>query len=81
MLEREHAEAAEEGHRLWSAIDPAGGSVGWLWVKPIDLTPSRGAFLHQITVARTSRRQGYGRAILAALEEVLARHGVDELRP
>jgi ribosomal protein S18 acetylase RimI-like enzyme len=36
--------------------------------------------LEQITVAKSFRRRGYGRAMLAALEELLAGTGVDELR-
>jgi ribosomal protein S18 acetylase RimI-like enzyme len=80
VLDREFAEAVEQGHQLWAAKDPAGRSVGWLWVTPLDDAASRSAFLKQITVAEPSRRQGYGKAMLAALEEVLARDGIDELR-
>jgi ribosomal protein S18 acetylase RimI-like enzyme len=80
VLEREYAEGVEEGHQLWSAVDGTGRSVGWLWVKPLGNASSRVAFLEQITVAQTARRQGYGRAMLAALEELLARDGIDELR-
>jgi ribosomal protein S18 acetylase RimI-like enzyme len=56
-----------------------GRSVGWLGVKPTDDAQSRSAFLYQITVAAIHRRQGYGRAMLAALEETLARDGIEEL--
>jgi ribosomal protein S18 acetylase RimI-like enzyme len=80
LLEREYAEGIEEGHQLWSAIDGTGRSVGWLWVKPLGDPSSRVAFLEQITVAQTARRQGHGRAMLAALEVLLARGGIDELR-
>jgi len=75
-LERELAEAAEEGHDVWSAADEDGATVGWLWVRP---SGPRSAFLYQITVAESCRRLGYGRAMLAALEEWLAREGVDEV--
>ena len=37
-------------------------------------------FLEQITVAASCRRRGYGRAMLEALEELLAADGVEELR-
>jgi ribosomal protein S18 acetylase RimI-like enzyme len=80
VLEREYAEAVEQGDRLWSAVDRAGRSVGWLWVKPIGDASSRVAFLEQITVAEANRRQGYGRAMLAALQQQLIADGIDELR-
>jgi ribosomal protein S18 acetylase RimI-like enzyme len=80
VLAREYAEGVEEAHQLWSAIDGTGRSVGWLWVKPLGDASLRVAFLEQITVAQTARRQGYGRAMLAALEELLARGGIEELR-
>jgi ribosomal protein S18 acetylase RimI-like enzyme len=75
-LERELAEAAAEGQDLWSAVDDDGATVGWLWVRP---SGPRSAFLYQITVAEPRRRLGYGRAMLAALEERLAREGVEEI--
>jgi ribosomal protein S18 acetylase RimI-like enzyme len=74
-LERELAEAAVAGERLWSAVRADGVMVGWLWVRPRD----GGAFLYQITVAEAFRRQGYGRAMLAALEATLAGEGTNEL--
>jgi ribosomal protein S18 acetylase RimI-like enzyme len=79
VLERELGDAADRGHRLWSAIEPDGRSVGWLWVKPGDDAKARGAFLYQITVAARRRRRGYGRAMLTALEDELARGGVEVL--
>ncbi|HEV8250034.1 MAG TPA: GNAT family N-acetyltransferase [Gaiellaceae bacterium] len=75
VIERELAEAR---HWVWSARNAEGATVGWLWVKPGD--GPRSAFLYQITVADSFRRMGYGRAMLAALEERLARDGIDELR-
>jgi ribosomal protein S18 acetylase RimI-like enzyme len=78
VLERELAEAARQGHALWSAVTADGVAVGWLWVRPSG-TRARSAFLYQITVAKSFRRRGYGRAMLAALEERLVRDGVDEL--
>ena len=76
-LERDYAEGVERGDRLWSAVDPSGRTVGWLWVTPLEAGV---AFLEQITVAEAVRRQGFGRAMLAALEELLALDGIEELR-
>ncbi len=78
VLEGELAEAGEQDHGVWSAIRADGVAVGWLWVRPSD-TRSRSAFLYQITVAESFRGMGYGRAMLAALEERLVRDGIDEL--
>jgi ribosomal protein S18 acetylase RimI-like enzyme len=80
VLNREFAEGAEQGHQLWSASDSGGSCVGWLWVTPVDDASPGIVFLEQITVAKNFRRLEYGRAMLAALEELLAGAGVDELR-
>jgi ribosomal protein S18 acetylase RimI-like enzyme len=77
-LERELDEAAQRAHAVWSAVGPDGVTVGWLWVQP-SRQRSRSAFLYQITVAAPFRGRGYGRAMLAALEERLVRDGIDEL--
>jgi ribosomal protein S18 acetylase RimI-like enzyme len=53
--------------------------VGWLWVTPVDDASPGSVFLEQITVAKAFRRRGYGRAMLAVLEDLLAGSGVDEL--
>jgi ribosomal protein S18 acetylase RimI-like enzyme len=78
-LERELDDAGEQGHDLWPAVRADGVAVGWLWVRP-DGERSGSAFLYQITVAGSLRRMGYGRAMLAALEERLLGDGIDELR-
>jgi ribosomal protein S18 acetylase RimI-like enzyme len=77
VLERDYADGLARGDRLWAALDRAGRSVGWLWVKPLE---DGAVFLEQITVAEALRRRGHGRAMLAALEGLLAREGVGELR-
>jgi ribosomal protein S18 acetylase RimI-like enzyme len=76
----EHEAAIVERQRLLTAITPDGRSVGWLWIKLAPPTPrTTRAFLCQLTVTRTLRHQGYGRAILAALESMLAAEGFVEL--
>ena len=80
VLDREFAEAARKGHRLWTAMNRDGRTVGWLWVTPVEDESSTVAFLKQITVAESFRRRGYGRAMLAALEVLLAADRIDELR-
>jgi ribosomal protein S18 acetylase RimI-like enzyme len=80
VFERELADAVASGDRLWSAKSAEGQSVGWLWVKPIDGAGARTVFLEQITVAASCRRQGYGGAMLAAMEELLTADGEEELQ-
>lgn len=77
----EHKAARAERQRLLTALTSSGESVGWLWVKLGPPGPSgRSAFLCQMTVAPAVRQQGYGRAMLAALEAMLAAEGFVELR-
>jgi ribosomal protein S18 acetylase RimI-like enzyme len=76
-LERDYADGLARGDCLWAALDEDGQAVGWLWVKPLE--PGV-VFLEQITVAEAVRRRGHGRAMLAALEGLLARDGIGELR-
>ena len=80
-LRHEHSVADADGHRRWVAIAPDGTRVGWLWVTPpMDGSPADGAFLYQILVKPSCRRQGFGRAMLAVLEASLANDGYAELR-
>ncbi len=71
-----------EGHRVWVALDGTGGRVGWVWVGPSPVkaqdVPTR-RWLYQITVDPARRSQGYGRAMLTAIEASLAKDGVREL--
>lgn len=77
----EHEAMHAERQRLLTAVTPLGESVGWLWVKLGPPGPwGRSAFLCQMTVAPAVRQQGYGRAMLAALEAKLAAAGFVELR-
>ena len=77
----EHEALTAERQRLLTATDVKGARVGWLWVKLGPPGPwSTSAFLCQMTVARPFRRRGYGRAMLAALEAMLAKEGITDLR-
>ena len=69
------------GHRFWKGVDAQGRRLGWIWIGPIpDASPiERGRWLYQITVEVSRRGRGYGRAMLAATERVLAGEGVDAL--
>jgi ribosomal protein S18 acetylase RimI-like enzyme len=66
---------------FWAAHTAEGATVGWLWVKPAsDGMPAGAAFLYQILVKPEMRRQGYGAAMLANLEQELAAADYGELR-
>ena len=81
-IESELAAAVGSGDLLWTAArQDEGPTVGWLWVKRgAPGLPSDAAFLYQIQVVVAVRRQGYGRAMLSALEDALAALGFGELR-
>jgi len=71
-----------EGHRVYRAVDTSDRGVGWIWVgpppvRPLNL-PTRW-WLYQITVDAPLRGKGYGRAMLAATEELVSREGGREL--
>lgn len=73
--------AVEGGDQFWTAHDATGATVGWLWVKSTQAgLPPNVAFLYQIQVKAGRRRRGFGTAMLAALERVLAASGRRELR-
>lgn len=80
-LREEHRLADRSGHCRYAAVLPDGSSVGWLWITRRQPEMSaNSAFLYQILVKRTRRREGHGRAMLAALEAVLAADGIEEIR-
>lgn len=80
-LQAEVEAAVQAGELFWAAHTAEGATVGWLWVKsPLQGLPPAAAFLEQILVKLEVRRQGYGAAMLAALEDVLAAGGWSELR-
>lgn len=73
---------AKRGHAFFFGVDPEGRRVGWTWVGPIPGSrPTRTKrWLFQILVDEALRGQGYGRALLAAVEQRLAEDEVRELR-
>jgi ribosomal protein S18 acetylase RimI-like enzyme len=70
-----------EGHEVLVAEDDGGDRVGMAWWGPHPRRPDEpeAAFLYDIEVDAEARGRGYGRALLAALEERLRRGGVSEL--
>jgi ribosomal protein S18 acetylase RimI-like enzyme len=80
-IEAEVEAAVQAREQFWAAHDAEGTTVGWLWVRcPMEGLPASAAFLYQIVVKAEVRRRGYGTAMLAALEDVLAAGGRSELR-
>lgn len=80
-IESEMTAAVEAGDLFWSASDGESRTVGWLWVKRSEPgLPMDAVFLYQIQVIEGLRRQGYGRAMLAALEVELMGMSFRELR-
>ncbi|HLF23275.1 MAG TPA: GNAT family N-acetyltransferase, partial [Burkholderiales bacterium] len=67
-------------HRLFKAVDPPVGQVGWAWIGPEPLGDEYARWLYQLTVDEAFRRRGYGRAILSAVEPLARDEGATELR-
>ena len=71
-----------ERHRVYRAVDESNRGVGWIWVGPPPVRllnlPTR-RWLYQITVDAHLRGKGYGRAMLAATEQLVSGEGVQEL--
>ncbi|MFV2011337.1 MULTISPECIES: GNAT family N-acetyltransferase [unclassified Micromonospora] len=85
---RQHAELLPDGlateRMLFLVARPADADdarpVGWIWVGlPDSAEPERPAWIYNIEVDAAHRGNGYGRAILAAVEPVLATRGVTRL--
>ena len=66
---------ATEGHRLWTAYD-GDTPVGMLWLGLKDTSEGVSAFGFDFEVREDLRRHGYGRAIMAAAEQVCRELGV-----
>jgi ribosomal protein S18 acetylase RimI-like enzyme len=80
-IEAEVEAAVQAGQQFWAAHTAEGATVGWVWVKSaLQGLPPAAAFLEQILVKPGVRRQGFGAAMLAALEDVLAAGGWSDLR-
>ncbi|WFE24622.1 GNAT family N-acetyltransferase [Solwaraspora sp. WMMD937] len=85
---RQHAELVPDGlateRMLFLVVRQTGTDdarpVGWIWVGlPDPAEPERPAWIYNIEVDTAHRGTGYGRAILAAVEPVLAARGVTRL--
>ena len=63
------------GHRLWTAYD-GDRPVGVLWLHLEEMSDGLHAFGYDMEVRAELRRQGYGRALLAAAEQVCRDLGV-----
>jgi ribosomal protein S18 acetylase RimI-like enzyme len=72
---------ATEGHRHLVAENAAGETVGHAWLGPDPETGAADpAWLYDIEVEAAHRRCGYGRAILAGVEELVRAAGATRLR-
>ena len=65
-------------HEFWTAFD-ADEEVGMLWLGFIQKSDGLHAFGYDFLVTSELRRQGYGRAIMAAAEDVCRARGVVEV--
>lgn len=66
------------GHHLLTAEDESGEAVGSIWIGPDpgQVTGTAGAaWVYDINVYAQYRRRGYGSAILAAAEQIVAGEG------
>jgi ribosomal protein S18 acetylase RimI-like enzyme len=63
------------GTSLLIAQAADGGTVGHVWVALRGPGPSGDAWIYDIEIVPEQRGRGYGRALLAAAEQVAARHG------
>jgi GNAT superfamily N-acetyltransferase len=69
---------AERGHAFFVGVDGAGQRIGWAWTGPVPGSKtSRGKrWLFQIVVDEPLRGQGYGRALLQAVERQIRGDGM-----
>jgi GNAT superfamily N-acetyltransferase len=63
------------GHHLLTAENERGEAVGNAWVGPDPSGNAEAAWLYDINVFEAHRRRGYGTAILAAVEALIAGEG------
>jgi len=67
------------GHHLLTAEDEAGQAVGDAWIGPDPGQVADAAWLYDVNVYEEFRRRGYGSAILAAAEALVAGEGKSAL--
>jgi GNAT superfamily N-acetyltransferase len=67
------------GHHLLTAENDQGEAVGNAWVGPDPAQAASAAWLYDINVFPQHQRQGYGSAILAAAEALIADEGMTAL--
>ncbi len=73
-------DSAAKGHRFFKGVDGSHREIGWIWIgPPPEIAQNDTRWLYQITVAESLRGRGYGRGMLLAMENLLARDGVEEL--
>ena len=70
--------ADSAGNHLWHAYD-GDRRVGFLWLKVADKASGRSAFVHNLGVEESLRRNGYGRAIMVAGERWCRENGVTSI--
>jgi GNAT superfamily N-acetyltransferase len=63
------------GHHLLTAENDQGEAVGNTWVGPDPAGNAEAAWLYDINVFAQHQRRGYGTAILAAIEDLIAAEG------
>ncbi len=68
-----------DGMLLRIAEDPGGRRVGHLWLSLAHEGSPDTAWIYDIEIAAGRRGQGFGRALLAAAEDEIRRHGVGNL--
>ncbi len=66
------------GQLFWTALD-ADEEIGMLWLALTETSAGLHAFGYDFGVTAQHRRQGYGRAIMAAAEEICRERGVVEI--
>lgn len=68
---------ATEGHHLHTVLAAGGEPVGTLWFAERERGRGRIAYVYDIVIDAAHRRQGHGRRAFEALEDEVARLGLD----
>ncbi|NJC81988.1 GNAT family N-acetyltransferase [Planosporangium mesophilum] len=64
---------------LMFTAEAGGAAVGWIWLSLSTPHQPGSAWIYEITVDAEHRGKGYGRALIRAAEDELARRGVTRL--